>query len=73
MNRYSIVLLLGTLTLTLTLTTVARADVLDGLFDNSIVGSISQAINDAYKPDESRNDSNDSRWDDENQHSNDDQ
>ena len=47
MNRYStFVLLLSTLTMT----TLAHADALDGLFDNSIVGSISQAINDAYKP-----------------------
>lgn len=60
MNRYSTLVLLSTLTMT----TLAHADALDGLFDNSIVGSISQAINDAYKPSDSRNDDNDDRrWD----------
>ncbi|OAT27577.1 hypothetical protein M975_4128 [Buttiauxella brennerae ATCC 51605] len=69
MNRYSSVLLLGTLTMT----TIAHADALDGLFDNAIVGSISQAINDAYKPGDSSDDNDNRRWDDENQRRNDDE
>lgn len=51
MNRYSTLLLLGSLTMA----TFARADALDGLFDNSIVSSISQALNDAWHPDDGRN------------------
>ncbi len=61
MNRYSTALLFSTLTMT----TLAHADALDGLFDNSIVSSISQAINDAYNPNDSRSDNDDRRLDDE--------
>ena len=57
MNRYSIALLFCTLTLS----TLARADALDGLFDNSIVSSISQAIKEAYNPDDSRHQNDDDR------------
>lgn len=51
MNRYATAVLLSALSMT----PLVHADELDGLFDNSIVSSISQAINDAYNPNGSQN------------------
>lgn len=71
MNRYATAVLLSALSMT----PLVHADELDGLFDNSIVSSISQAINDAYNPNGSQNRDDDDRrpYEDDRQRNSDDQ